>query len=488
MERIIPVQRELGSRAVEPELNSWLYQDMLLTEWQWRGNRNGVYALFQEMEERDAHLFSTLQTRKNALAGCDWKMVPADSTEEAQRIARDVEDALHALPDFSGVVFKMMDAVAKGISILELMWRVDPQTGRVAIDEVKSRFPSAFLLDNKGQLHLASDNLSHTVLDETPRLLARPGESALMLPRTRMLPERKFLRFIFQQSPSAPYGSPLCAKSYSYYFIKKNTLKFWTLFNEKFGVPTVAARYTSATSAEELDTLSEALAILDKSAAILVPETVTLDLLEAKRSGAANTYRELADWCNDEISKIVLGQTLTTSEGRRSGSLALGRVHEQVRSEYLQADARAVGEALSSQLVRWIVDFNHGIDVAAPRFVFDVANAGEFRDDLAIDQELIRMGVALPASYFYEKYRRPAPEATERALRYDDANLYQYHLQFGVLTINEVRAALGLAPVEWGNTPPRNTGATTGDPALPRDHSGTEGTPQDEQTKDRRKR
>ena len=34
-----------------------------------------------------------------------------------------------------------------------------------------------------------------------------------------------------------------------------------------------------------------------------------------------------------------------------------------------------------------------------------------------------------------------------------DSNLYRYHLQFGVLTINEVRAKLGLAPVAWGERP-----------------------------------
>ena len=42
----------------------------------------------------------------------------------------------------------------------------------------------------------------------------------------------------------------------------------------------------------------------------------------------------------------------------------------------------------------------------------------------------------------------------ERTLRYDDQNLYQYHLEFGVLTINEVRRSLGLPLVAWGDDRP----------------------------------
>ena len=63
------------------------------------------------------------------------------------------------------------------------------------------------------------------------------------------------------------------------------------------------------------------------------------------------------------------------------------------------------------------------------------------------------MGVSLPESYFYEKYGRPAPAADQRRLEHDDSNVYHYHLQYGVLTINEVRAKLGLPPVAWGDRP-----------------------------------
>lgn len=37
--------------------------------------------LFEEMEEKDPHLFSQLQTRKNAVTGLDYEVIPFDSDD-----------------------------------------------------------------------------------------------------------------------------------------------------------------------------------------------------------------------------------------------------------------------------------------------------------------------------------------------------------------------------------------------------------------------
>ncbi len=235
----------------------------------------------------------------------------------------------------------------------------------------------------------------------------------------------------------------------------KNNLKFWAIFNEKFGSPTVVARYRPGISDEEHQKLMEILDSLQTDTGVTIPDNIMLEFLEAHRSGSINSYKDLADWCNDEISKIVLGQTLTSSEGRRSGSLALGKIHQQVRGEYIEADARAVMEVINAQLIPWLVYFNYStVPSNLPKFVIDTASDEELDRQIEIDRQLISLGVPVPLDYFYKRYKRPVPQGNERTLRYDDNNLYQYHLQYGVLTINEVRATLGLKPVPWGDQRP----------------------------------
>lgn len=413
----------------------------------------GAYALFQEMEEKDAHLFATLQTRKNALLGCPWKVIAGADDPRAQQAALLVEQNLQRLPGLAGALFHLLDALAKGFSVAEVLWQVDPATGAVWARDIRARSQAAFAFDEGGALYLLRDGDGAEAGIDLRQLLPRPGEGMVWARRAVAMPARKFLHFAFQGTGCSPYGAALCQKAYGYYWLKKATLEHWSLFNEKFGSPTAVARYSADTPADEVARLEEVIRSLPRDSGVLLPEGSALEFLEARRSAGANTYRELADWCNDEMSKLVLGQTLTTSEGRRTGSLALGRVHETVRRDYLASDAAALGQVLSGQLARWITDFNLGTDVAAPRVVFDVAPPEQFESELVVDRELIRMGVALPASYFYERYRRPVPREGERTLRYDDANLYQYHLLHGVLTINEVRHTLGLPPVPWGDVP-----------------------------------
>ena len=47
----------------------------------------------------------------------------------------------------------------------------------------------------------------------------------------------------------------------------------------------------------------------------------------------------MAEFCNREMSKAVLGQTLTTDTAGATGTYSTGRVHAQVRRDLVQADA-----------------------------------------------------------------------------------------------------------------------------------------------------
>jgi phage gp29-like protein len=295
------------------------------------------------------------------------------------------------------------------------------------------------------------------------------------------MPERKLLITTFEhpQGPGVPLG--LGARAYWYSWFKRTNLRSWGLFNEKFGAPTVVARHPQGLSEDERRTMLEALDCIHHDAGVALPEHIGLTLLEASRPGSADSYRQLAEWCNDEISRIVLGATLTTGEGHRSGSLALGRVHDSIRHEYVMADAAVLEEALD-RLLRWVVDVNLGVDTPAPTITFDTMSHDRLLADAQLDRELVALGLPLSVDDFYDRYNRPRPTPDAAVINYDDRNVFQYHLRYGVLTINEVRARMGLAPVPWGDT---RTGTETWAPSSPdpggeqvraeSDHDGAKG-------------
>jgi len=393
------------------------------------------YSLFEEMEEKDPHLFSLLQTRKLGVLARPRKIEPAGETERDRNVAQWIERVLRAAPGFDQALLHLLGALAHGIAILEILWGVDA-AGRIVPRAFKPRAARRFSRDADGEWRLLSDPLGWN----------RP-ETA------RPLPPRKFLTALSGASDEAPFGRGLCEKVYWLWWFKKHNLKFWLIYNEKFGAPAIVAQHRAGLNPAERERLLEVIDALQTDAGVIVPEGITLSLLEATRAGGGDSYRMLAQWCNDEMARAILGQTLTSGEGERAGSLALGRVHDAVRRDYQRADAWLLMDVVNAQLVRWLVDLNFGEHVPAPRWAIDLSPELDLEREVAIDRQLLQMGVPLPLRYFHEKYGRPAPVGEAPRLQYDDSNLFQYHLQFGILTINEVRVKLGLPPVPWGDAP-----------------------------------
>ena len=408
------------------------------------GAHTSAYGLFEEMEDKDPHLFSLLQTRRLGVLARPRRVEAAGAGERERAVAEWVGRTLESIPEWQSALLHLLDAMAKGMAVVEIIWGFDAE-GKLAPRGLKPRAAGRFARDGGGGWRLVDE-------------LTADANAGLPLP------PRKFIIALFGASDERPYGKGLCERVYWNYWFKKNNVRFWIVYNEKFGAPTVIARHRPGISERERDRLLEVIESIQHDAGVTLPDGMNLELLEAKRSGSGDNYRALAQWCNDEMARAILGQTLTSGEGDRSGSLALARVHEAVRRDYVCADARMLMDVVNEQLVRPLVGLNFGENVKSPRWTIDLSPELDLTGEVTVDRQLLQMGVPLPLAYFHEKYGRPAPTGDEPLLRNDDSNVFQYHLQFGILTVNEVRHRLGLAPVPWGDRPTSPGGLKTTPP------------------------
>ena len=102
--------------------------------------------------------------------------------------------------------------------------------------------------------------------------------------------------------------------------------------------------------------LLDSLSNIVNNSAITVPIGTELDLLEAKRAGAAG----YEDWCkywDRQMSICVLGETLTTDSGD-NGSRALGTVHEDILQMLVDADSDLLSDTVQDTLIRWMIEYN----------------------------------------------------------------------------------------------------------------------------------
>jgi phage gp29-like protein len=247
------------------------------------------------------------------------------------------------------------------------------------------------------------------------RLVGRPSEwfgfDQYNIPKLRTstnfdgipLPDKKFL--ILQNEPEYdnPYGFPQLSSCFWPVIFKRGGMKFWAIFTEKYGMPWIVGRYARGSSRDEIDRIADVLEDMVQDAIAVLPDDSRVDIIESKSTtSSAELYERLLEYCNKEISKAILGQTLTT-DIVNTGSYSAGKVHQDVKYDITLADKKAAEEALNI-LIQYIVEINFGIQPDLPTIDF----FEEDDVDLNIaqrDKTLSETGIKFTKKYYTKTYK-----------------------------------------------------------------------------------
>ncbi len=349
-----------------------------------RHEGRSLWEVFEEMIQ-DPHIQSVFRSRSAGVAGRRWQITSAEETEKARKISEFVRKTLAAIPNFEHTLTHLLKAIAYGHSVVEVMWRIDPDAVRV--EALRTRRPERFILEAAGGLKLRD---------------SETGEA-------KLLPDRKFVCHRADPQDDEPYATPLLLALYWPWYFKKHGAAFWMVLAEKFGIPSVIGRYPSHFTDADVRNLVTALTNLQQDSVAAVPQETQVELESINVGEKGSFFRELLDFMNAEISKTVLGGTLTQEVGE-VGSYAAAKTHQEVRQEIIAADARLLQTTLNSTLVRWLVDFNYGPDVPAPQFVIDYLPARGTPEFAQVLKTLSEMGYKVPSSFIAETFGLPEEE------------------------------------------------------------------------------
>ncbi len=378
----------------------------------WRlmlGDSPAAYPLYRDLEEKDGQVSSALETRKDGVLRRERKVIAAAATAEDERRAAFAREVLAAIPNFENILYELLDAAAYGFSVAEVLWEQEGST--VFIRDLKPRPPELFAFGATGEPQVGPLRFSG--------FLRRPAAGAAGLNRDA-LPDHKFLVYSFRPRHGNRRGRPLLRRVFWASWFKRQDLKFWLKFIEK-GTGSVVVRYPAGATDQDKQRALEAAEAINAETAVAIPENfqIVSELLHAARAGDTDIFLTLADSiCNNEIARVILGQTLTqrgAEDGR--GSRALGEVHQEVRFEKVAADARDLMSVINDQLLRWLFLFNFGPDVAAPRWTIALDPPDDLRQRIEIDERLARLGAPLPLGYLQRTYSIPSPQPGESVTR-----------------------------------------------------------------------
>lgn len=345
--------------------------------------------LAEEMEEKDLHYLSVLGTRKRAVAQLEITVEPASESAEHQRHAELVRNFLER-DELEDELVDILDAVGKGYSATEIVWETSARQWMPV--RLEWRDPRWFAFDQ-------ADG----------RTLQLRSESGF-----EPLPPFKFVLPVMKAKSGIPIRGGLARAAAWAYLFKNYDIKDWVAFAEVYGQPIRVGKYHPNATQEERETLLRAVANIGADAAAIVPQSMLIEFVQADTQKSADLYEKLADWLDRQLSKAVLGQTLTTEV--KGGSFAAAKVHDSVREDIERADAKQVAAALNRDLVRPIVELNFGPQQAWPRIVIgrpEEADVGALSEALA---KLVPLGLKVSQAEIRGKIGMADPADSDEIL------------------------------------------------------------------------
>ncbi len=354
--------------------------------------------LFEEMEEKDLHLGGILQTRKLAVTGLEWEVLPAaDNDAEAKRIAAAAKEMIEYVENWDDALLDMLDAIGKGFSVSEIIWEV--AEGKVWAKKLNWIHQRRFTFN------------SPTVLLESPRLITDDEQTW----GEELIPNKFIVHRYRARSGATARGGLLRPCAWMFLF-KNFDIKDWLVFNELFSVPMRMGKYQAGTTSTEKEVLRQAVFNMGVDAAAIIPDTTTIELIESKLRGDVASFEKFVDFCDRAMSKAVLGHT-GSAEGT-PGKLGSEDQAKEIRQDLIEADAKALMKTVKFQLLAPWVAFNFGPDKGVPAFKLhfegeeDLERTAKVYATIVKDMGFERIGVR----HIHERFGIPEPEKGEETL------------------------------------------------------------------------
>lgn len=341
------------------------------------GNAQSYLTLAEEMEERDLHYRSVLGTRKHAIESLEFLVEPGDDTPKAAEIADDVFKTIIRNPAFDLLIKDALDALGKGFSVNEIIWDTSE----------KQWFPTRYAFRDPHWFEYD--------VETGRRLLLREGAERKELSQFKYVIHHPHLK------SGLPIRDGLALPVSFYFMIKTYDVAGWAAFSETYGYPLRMGKYPKNASKADIAVLRSAVRNLGRDVGAILPDSMMIDVVNGiQGQGNVTLYERLANWCDKQISKGVLGQTMSTDA---EGGQYKGDLHNEIRLEIRESDAAQLAATINRSLIRPYVMLNYGVQDNYPAFNLPVPRPEDIPALINAVDKLVPLGFKVKTDDLYYK-------------------------------------------------------------------------------------
>lgn len=358
-------------------------------------------AFIDQMMESDPVFAGVYATRKRAVLGLDWKVVPdpkrvTDETKvQAEEIAAWCHDQLMAIETLEEFLAHNIDALGYGYAVSENVWTV--RNGQHVITDIA---PVAMA-------SIVGDTLRPWIM----RILLTDADSLGVLVDDHQF---KFVKHVHAPINASPFRGGIARRCAVMHLTRRYGFQWWMSAMEMFGTPYRKATYKPGATPEEKNEMLEQLESFGHAGYGLFSEAMDFELVDQFKSSDTWPHHKFIEKIDEWYEITMLGQTLTTRVGETGGAYAAAKVHNDVREDIQYSDMRAEADVIRQYVLKPMVELNFGRGAPIP--VWQRQN-DEVRDMVSYSQVLDtaanRLGMQITAGFAYKELGIPLPEGVK---------------------------------------------------------------------------
>lgn len=326
----------------------------------------------------DSHLESCMEGRESGLLRNEWHIVCARNRGNAAKARDFIEDVFRNI-ETENLFMDILDAVYFGFAAIEKEFIRDGLYYRY--NSLLGKPPEWFQFNEEGELFFLSKDHPFK------------GEKVDM----------RYLELI-QNRPKYknPYGEKKLSKVFWPVMFKKGDLKHWLDFIDRYSGFFLHLKTNNPDQKNIDDMLTELQEM--RSGSVAVSSTADQLDVHAFTSDGSKVFDAFKDYCDKEISKAILGQTLTTQSDGGTGSYAMSKIHYMVRADILESDRKLITRTIN-KLIKQLIDLNFKNIPNADYPEFKFFEEEDIRAERAErDKKLFEIGVEFTPEYFEANY------------------------------------------------------------------------------------
>lgn len=372
-----PFRQSLASSA-EDRWRNYLSRDQrpahlsLILEQADNGDPRDLFEYIEEMVEKDLKIRSAYRTRKTALLGLKWEVVPAPAMvgeeELADEIAHNVRRWIESATNLREMRKHQLDGLGKPFAVSWINWKSVEEDFEASPWLAKIRGASAgdvwipgSFTPMQGRRFRWNQNAIFTKdADPTDQLLyfeRRTDREGVPLPLNGTI------RSIFNDQSDHPTRAGLLRGFLYPYAFKITALKDWVTYVDKSGIPirVIKIRREDFDDPDTFELVRASVANLGSNAHGIFPDDSTIEIHAPV--GSVEVFKETCDYMDKAFAQAILGHELSSQSSPGPGQLGV-TVAENVRQDVMEGDAEDYAPGEKRDLYVRLVGFNYGWDIA----------------------------------------------------------------------------------------------------------------------------